>query len=144
MCLKRFQPTACSSSSALGCSQVFEDVSSCPGNTPKAVFHGQTADVALMSGGSQVARVPTPLKVTHGADCSSATMDLQLNTTVDSLTGRVFMLNGVNVYYAAVPRTSTHARAPAITLRRLNSTQVCPAHRDDFISSRVPIWLPLR
>jgi len=61
---------------------VFEDVSSCPGSDPSALFHAQTAEVAMSSGGSEVARVPTPLRVTHASDCTGATMRVQLNTTV--------------------------------------------------------------
>ena len=36
----------------------------------------------MSSGGSEVARVPTPLRVTHASDCTGATMRVQLNTTV--------------------------------------------------------------
>jgi len=61
---------------------VFEDVSSCPGSDPSALFQAQTAEVAMSSGGSEVARVPTPLRVTHASDCTGATMRVQLNTTV--------------------------------------------------------------
>jgi len=64
---------------------VFEDVSACPGSDPSALFQGESANVALSSGGSEVIRVPTPLKVIHPANCTGATMEIQLNTSVPSL-----------------------------------------------------------
>jgi len=71
---------------------VFEDVSACPGSDPSALFHGESANVALSSGGSEVIRVPTPLKVIHPANCTGATMEIQLNTSVPSL-----LVGGVDI-----------------------------------------------
>jgi len=79
---------------------VFEDVSSCPGSDPSALFHAQTAEVAMSSGGSEVARVPTPLRVTHASDCTGATMRVQLNTTVGGnldVEGSLTVGGGTNV-----------------------------------------------
>ena len=62
---------------------VYESVDSCPGANPSAEFDPLTGEVTLKAGGTEVARKPTPLKVTHPSDCSAASsMELQLNTTV--------------------------------------------------------------
>ena len=66
----------------------FADVESCLGTDDTAwswAFDPIAAEVALSQAGSEVARVKTPIKVTHGAGCG-ATMDLQLNATVPQLT----------------------------------------------------------
>jgi len=64
----------------------FADSSSCPGDGATPSFHGDTGEVVISSGGIEVSRVPTPLKVHHAEDCSGATMELQLNTSVQRLT----------------------------------------------------------
>ena len=62
----------------------FEDVVTCLGNDPKnwaVQFDGTTSNVTLSNGSTEVA-VPTPLKVTHAANCGSTapTLSLQMNT----------------------------------------------------------------
>ena len=57
-----------------------------PGNGATPSFHGDKGEVVISSGGSEVSRVPTPLKVHHAEDCTGATMELQLNTSVQRLT----------------------------------------------------------
>ena len=64
----------------------FEDVDACLGSNPAAwawQFDGSTSNTTL-SGGSAAVTVPTPLKVTHAADCSSTapTLTLQMDTIV--------------------------------------------------------------
>ena len=57
-----------------------------PGDGATPSFHGETGEVVISSGGIEVSRVPTPLKVHHAEDCTGATMELQLNTSVQRLT----------------------------------------------------------
>ena len=65
----------------------FEDAEQCLGNDPstwKATFNGATSNVTLSSGGGTASVVPTPLKVTHSANCSSEApiLTLQMDTVV--------------------------------------------------------------
>ena len=81
---------------------VFEDADSCLGSTQadwSFAFHGEDAEVALSTAGSEVARVKTPIKVTHAADCS-ATAELQLDTTALgalSVTGTLTSSDGTDI-----------------------------------------------
>ena len=91
---------------------VFEDVGSCPGANPSMGFDPLTAEVTLKADGSEVARKPTPLKVTHPADCASpSTVQLQLNTSVEgdlSVEGQLTVNGGVSD-----PRHTLSLSAPA-------------------------------
>ena len=84
---------------------MFEDADSCLGSTQADwgfAFHGEDATVALSTAGSEVARVKTPLKVTHAADCA-ATLELQLDTTVAgdlSVSGSITDGDGTDVVAA--------------------------------------------
>jgi len=65
----------------------FADVDACLGADVSAwawQYDPVDSMVTLKSGGSVAARVPTPIKVTHAANCG-ASMALQLNTTVPAL-----------------------------------------------------------
>ena len=51
----------------------FEDVDACLGSDPKTwawQFDGTASSTTLSNGQAAVVAVPTPLKVTHAADCS--------------------------------------------------------------------------
>lgn len=68
----------------------FEDLESCLGTDQAQWSYAYnpttSASVALTQGGSVVAEVPTPLKVTHAAGCTAPpTLELQLNTSVPAL-----------------------------------------------------------
>lgn len=99
---------------------VFEDVGSCPGANPSMGFDPLTAEVTLKADGSEVARKPTPLKVTHPADCASpSTVQLQLNTSVEgdlSVEGQLTVNGGVSdprhtLSFCPCPKThSSHSR----------------------------------
>ena len=86
---------------------VFEDVDSCLGATQADwgfAFHGEDAEVALSTAGSEVARVKTPLKVTHASDCS-ATAELQMDTTVAgalSVSGMLTSSSGTDIGAAII------------------------------------------
>jgi len=77
----------------------FEDIDECLGTSTQAdwshAYHPTQAEVALSSGGSEVARVKTPLKVRHAANCSSnaSALTLQMNTDVSGS----FSVNGKDV-----------------------------------------------
>ena len=83
---------------------VFEDVDSCLGTDETAwgwrFDSTDAASVVLSSGGSTAATVPTPLKVTHSAGCTSPTLELQLATTVSSLsvTGSLTVAGDLTVH----------------------------------------------
>ena len=66
---------------------VFEDVNACLGSNPANwawQFDGTTSSTTLSTGTAVAAAVPTPLKVTHAADCASTapTLSLQMDTVV--------------------------------------------------------------
>ena len=66
---------------------VFEDVNACLGSDPTIwawQFDGTTSSTTLSTGTAVAAAVPTPLKVTHAADCASTapTLSLQMDTVV--------------------------------------------------------------
>jgi len=65
----------------------FESAEQCLGNDPstwKASFNGANSNVTLSSDGDTASVVPTPLKVTHSANCSSEApiLTLQMDTVV--------------------------------------------------------------
>ena len=86
---------------------VFEDVDSCLGATQADwgfAFHGEDAEVALSTAGSEVARVKTPIKVTLASDCS-ATAELQMDTTVAgalSVSGTLTSSSGTDIGAAII------------------------------------------
>ena len=75
----------------------FEDVVTCLGNDPKnwaVQFDGTTSDVTLSNGSTEVA-VPTPLKVTHAADCAGTAPKLSLQ--MDTVALGTLMVGGFDV-----------------------------------------------
>ena len=63
----------------------FEDVHACLGSDSDSwdlAFDGASSTITLSNGSAAVAAVPTPLKVTHAANCGSTapTLSLQMNT----------------------------------------------------------------
>ena len=87
---------------------VFEDVNACLGSNPANwawQFDGTTSSTTLSSGAGPVAAVPTPLKVTHAADCvgTTPTLFLQMDTVaLGSLT-----VGGFDVAAALTHLTTT-------------------------------------
>ena len=59
-------------------------------------FDGSTGNVTLSSAGSVVTKMPTPLLVSHSADCSATNLTLQMDTVA---TGRL-IVGGIDVFSA--------------------------------------------
>jgi len=92
----------------------FEAAEQCLGNDPstwKASFNGATSNVTLSSGGDTASVVPTPLKVTHSANCSSQApiLTLQMDTVVlGGLTVGSVLLPGLNGRHLVLNDLLTH------------------------------------